>query len=399
MTIISSLTLENEMDLVLAYKKTILVAEACKHTVATQTTFATAVSEIARELIERSNTGTLTFNLLNQEGKYKLVAQLKFDKTVGFSRTTSGYLYASKLVADAQFEELEKICVITLQLRIPSSSGLNATGVKMLQEHFKKLPPLTPYEEVKNRNQELYLQAISKEENLQHSLYINERKDEFIAMAGHELKTPLTLVKAYSQVASFLNKEELATQGPDLIQKIDKQVNKMQVLIQQLLDISHISNGSVAYKKEDVSFCKFMNELHDMMLHLLPEHKLTLAMDAALDCYVHIDRIRMEQVLTNLSGNAAKYSNPGTNITIACKLEDAGVKVMVSDEGIGISEKDLGLIFDKFYRVSDIVQTHSGLGMGLFITSNILKAHDSSLMVESQYGKGTTFYFTLPLAS
>jgi signal transduction histidine kinase len=396
MTTITSLTLENEMDLVLAYKKSILVAEVCRHTLATQTTFATSVSEIARSMIDKTNTGQLFFIIQpTKDGKFILQAKLTCDLTTEFYPSDLGFIYAAKLVPEAIFGEDGPCKVITLKIKIPASSRMDHARIKELVAHFKNLPPQTPYEEVKNRNQELYLQSIEKEEILQHSLYVVQKKDEFIAMAGHELKTPLTLIKAYSELANQLGDTEILEVGRPYIEKISIQANKMQNLIQQLLDVSNITVGFYNYRKEKVDFQEFLKSIYENANHLLPNHNIVLEMEANIP-EVSIDTLRMDQVLNNLLGNAGKYSANGSLIKLSCRLCEEGIKVMVADEGIGMEENQLGKIFDKFYRINRDIQNQTSLGMGLFISSNILKAHDATLLVESEQGKGSVFYFVLP---
>jgi signal transduction histidine kinase len=396
MTVITSLTLENEMDLVLAYKKSILVASQCCHTLATQTTFATAVSEIARSLIDKTNTGNLSFAIKAVEGKYYLQAQLSCEKNTAFFASDQGFIYAGKLVPGVTFEEKGQEKIVTFKIRIPLSSGMDSSKAKEIETYFKNLPPQTPYEEVKNRNQELYLLSLEKEEILQNSLQVVELKDEFIAMAGHELKTPLTLIKAYSELAGQLKDTELNEKGRPYINMIEKQTLKMQSLIQQLLDSSKISAGSYQYRKEPVVLKEFLESIYGHAKHLLPDYNISLHLDENLPV-INIDPVRVEQVLHNLLGNSGKYSEKGTSISMTCKKDENGVQIIVQDQGIGITPEDIDRIFDKFYRVNKGVESLTSLGMGLYISSSIIKAHGGELKVESRKGHGSKFYFVLPL--
>jgi signal transduction histidine kinase len=366
---------------------------------ATQTAFATAVSEVARSLIDKASSGRLSLIVDQREREYQLIARLDCEKSVGLDSMDSGFLHAGKLVA-ADFHENEETKTIQLTVKIASSPPFTSEMVAAMVDYFAHLPPQTPYEEVKIRNQELYAQADKQEAVLQHSLYVNEQKDAFIAMTGHELKTPLTLIKAYSQLALQLEREnQTSPTMQSYIEKIDQQAKKMHELIQQLLDISIIEKGTYSYKKEKVRLVPFIKDVCAACRQLLPDHQIELSLDEDREQYVYIDKLRMEQALDNLIGNAGKYSRPGTKIRLSCLKDGEAVTISIHDEGIGIPKEDLKKIFDKFYRVKNTTQGYTGIGMGLYITSSILKAHDTVLRVESTDGEGSTFFFRLPLVT
>src|SRR5690606_17846348 len=133
-------------------------------------------------------------------------------------------------------------------------------------------------------------------------------------------------------------------------------------------DISRMENGNLHYSKETISFNHFINEQLAVMRHILPYHEVSS--DLCDDVDVMIDKLRLEQVFSNLLGNAAKYSSKQTAIRVATEVrQDGHIAVAVSDQGKGISNENLQLIFDKFYREKDVLKSHTGLGMGLYITS------------------------------
>lgn len=398
MTTLNLITLENEMDLVLAYKRSILVARQCRCTIATQTAFATAVSEIARSVIKKTGSGILTFLIQRKEGSYWMKARLDFDKSVDLDTSDSGFRYAAKLVP-AEFEEGSDTKAFLLTHKITSSPAFTPGKVSAIADYFQHLPPQTAYEEAKRKQQEFHSQAHKQEETLQRSISTNEQKDAFIAMAGHELKTPLTLIKAYAQLALQLQQESHASPTmQSYMGKIDEQTKKMQDLIQQLLDITIIEKGTYSYRKQKICLAPFIKDVYASSKQLLPNHQIVLTLDDQKEQYVYIDKLRIEQVLDNLIGNAGKYSRPGTTIEFCCREENDGVTISVHDQGIGIPKEDLKKIFDKFYRVKNTADGYAGIGMGLYITSSILKAHDTILLVESTNGEGSTFSFHLPFA-
>jgi len=180
-----------------------------------------------------------------------------------------------------------------------------------------------------------------------------------------------------------------------LLEKIDFQSAKLISLIRQLLDISKAEYGQLQYEKEAVELNEFLAEAIEMNRHILPQHELSLNLSDGAS--VNIDRLRMEQVLSNLLVNAGKYSAKNTRIDVHCqKGTDGMITVAVRDEGIGLSKESIASVFDKFYRDKGVVETHSGLGMGLYITSRIVTDHGGKIWVESEVGKGSTFFFSLP---
>jgi signal transduction histidine kinase len=134
------------------------------------------------------------------------------------------------------------------------------------------------------------------------------------------------------------------------------------------------------------------------MRFIVPHHELLSNVDGAV--HVKIDKLRMEQVFSNLIGNAAKYSKKNTVIQINCYSDEgAFIRISVEDKGIGMSPENAASVFDKFYRATDVIKTHSGLGMGLYISSKIITDHGGKIWVESEAGSGSIFYFTIPVAT
>ncbi|RZK93071.1 MAG: HAMP domain-containing histidine kinase [Pedobacter sp.] len=235
--------------------------------------------------------------------------------------------------------------------------------------------------------------AGEQEEEIRRSKIIDEQKTEFISIASHEIKTPITVIKAYAQIAKKA-KDDNSQFLKEIVEKIDFQSSKLLSLVQQLLDVSKIENGSLIYSMEQVSICSFILEMASIMRHILPNHELITELCEDVD--VRIDKLRMEQVFSNILGNAAKYSEKNTVIKITSILDEGFVKICVSDQGIGMSTGGMKSIFEKFYRNEDVIRTHAGLGMGLYITSKIVTDHGGKIWVTSDEGLGSRFYFTVP---
>jgi len=391
-----NISLENEMDLVLAHKKSLKIAEKLGLTLATQTTFATAVSEIARTVIEHTNNGILYLGVEQNKQRYTLVALVKFESDIKFTKADEGIYYAQKLVPEFNFIEDNGASLIEMKIGLPRSLKLDKFKIDALKDYFLNEPPTNAYEEIKLRNFNLNIVAGAQEEEIRRSKIIDEQKNEFISMASHEIKTPITIIKAYAQMAKA-SKDQCSERVKEMLDKIDYQSAKLLSLVQQLLDVSKIENGNLVYTMDTVELNAFITDMVSVMKHLTPRHQIITALPETM--YVIMDKLRMEQVFSNLLSNAAKYSDVHTPINIDCFLQDGFVKIAVTDRGIGLSAKNIKSVFDKFYRAEDVLRTHAGLGMGLYIASKIVTDHGGKIWVESVEGKGSTFFFTIPAAN
>lgn len=222
-----------------------------------------------------------------------------------------------------------------------------------------------------------------------------DKKDEFIGIASHELKTPLTSLKAYIQVMAMYKKEEMPPAIKQYVSKANIAVNKLQRLVNDLLDVSKIQAGRLEYKMTDTNLADMVNAGVESAIQMYPDFIIEHNVEPYLPVYGNPERL--EQVLNNLVSNAAKYSKAGKKIIINARAVNGEVRVSVTDEGIGLTDEQCKKIFERFYRVEDKTFSASGLGMGLYISTEIIKHHKGKIDVQSQLGKGSTFYFTLPV--
>ena len=388
---IITLTLENEMDVVLAQKKASKLSDILKLSLSTQATFVTAIAELSRVVIDFTDSGVLSLGLKQNADRYSLAGIIQYDEIKKTSIPEESFFYVRKLVPLFQSYKLADKEVIEIGINLPRTVKLDKLKIKFLRDFFDTEPPMSAYEEIKRKNLALFIIAEDKDARLRQSKYIDDMRNEFISIASHELKTPITIIKAYTQLAlSGKN-----TQVRDFLQKIEEQSTKLGSLVQQLLDTSKIENGRLEYNYEEVDFHSFMEKCSGLLRHLIPNHQLTVELDAKIT--VKIDRDRMDQVFTNLIGNAGKYSKDGTRVSLKASVSDLGnLTVSVTDEGIGMSEESIKKIFEKFHRDKQVVKGYSGLGMGLFIASKIINDHGGKIWVESTLDRGSTFFFSLP---
>ncbi|MCY1523777.1 Sensor histidine kinase RcsC [compost metagenome] len=220
------------------------------------------------------------------------------------------------------------------------------------------------------------------------------KKDEFISIASHELKTPLTSVKGYLQLLErSIYKSDTETVAKHLA-KAQLQLDKLNALIADLLDISKIESGKLKFNCQFFSIDCLLDNLIEVMHQAHSD--FTFIKDGQAGQLIYADEMRLEQVIVNFLTNAVKYS-PGTSeIKIKVQAEDGQLHISVKDQGIGMLPEQLTHVFDKFYRVEETSQRFQGLGIGLYISSEIIKRHGGKIGVSSTYGSGSEFYFSIP---
>jgi two-component system CheB/CheR fusion protein len=222
-----------------------------------------------------------------------------------------------------------------------------------------------------------------------------DKKDEFIGVASHELKTPLTSLKGYIQLMEFQNNLPESTKL--FVSKATSSINKLQHLIDQLLDSSKIQAGKLKFNKHELNLTELVNLCIENSQYMYPSY--TIKKELQDNIIVFGNEERIEQVLMNLINNAVKYSPNKKEITIRTQKNGVSAYVSVIDFGIGMSATDQKSIFERFYRGNGHDPTTPGLGMGLYISSEIIKEHDGEIKVKSKLNEGSVFTFSLPLVS
>jgi len=223
-----------------------------------------------------------------------------------------------------------------------------------------------------------------------------ERKDEFIGVASHELKTPLTSLKGYLQLITAQSRDSLSPVMKNYLDRANTSIYKLQHLIDDLLDVSKINAGRLNYTLETVDLGTIVASCIENAVHMYPHFEFEF--HNGIEPIVKGSAERLEQVVMNLVSNAVKYSKDDKRVIIKMTVHENWVRVSITDFGIGLRKELQKRIFDRFYRVEeDKKYLISGLGMGLYISAQIINTHGGTIGVESELGKGSTFYFELPL--
>jgi two-component system sensor histidine kinase VicK len=224
-----------------------------------------------------------------------------------------------------------------------------------------------------------------------------QRKNDFIGMVSHELKTPLTSLTAIVQVSNAKLKDNPDPFLSTSMEKATIQVKKMSNMINGFLNVSRLESGKMLVVKENFS-------LNELIEEIIKEHEITVTthiieLNLCDHIQINADRDKIASVIANLISNAVKYSPKGKDIKVECRIINGHIQVSVKDEGMGIRAQDIQHVFDRYFRIATSHTQHiSGFGIGLYLSAEIVSQHGGKIWAESESGVGSTFYFSLPLA-
>ncbi|GAA4308389.1 sensor histidine kinase [Nibribacter koreensis] len=438
---IITIKLQNELDVVLAYNRAMQLSQFTGLPVAGQTKFATAVSEICRNVLEHVGEGNIRFSVLESRGILYLEAYVT-DRGRGipnlseildrrFMPTGSkghGIHSSRKLVDVFQIEsDFEKGTRVRLQKQIPANHPpINPAILKGWSDYFNLEPEISPYAEIKRQNmqlievmEQLRVRTIEAEYQLQQIQHLNdelqtsnheinallqERErnnlqlqrvnktlDEFAHTITHDLKAPLQNLIGLTEAMSDFLAEESKDEAEAILPMVQLQITRMDHLIRDVLEYSLTGMQQIPVKQINV------RELVDSVLDglVVPAgFKVKVAEDLPV---VEAEEIYLRQIFGNLVSNAIKYHDKETgNLTITAKEQPSCWEFVVADDGPGILQEDQEKVFNMFETTSDV--NHPGsTGIGLAIVKKIVQEKEGSVWVESQ-GRGTAMHFTWPLS-
>lgn len=223
-----------------------------------------------------------------------------------------------------------------------------------------------------------------------------QRKSDFIGMASHELKTPLTSLNAYLQLlrAKARKADDAFTSGA--LDKSVNQIKRMTTMINGFLNVSRLESGKIHIDKTNFDMAGLMLELEEETTMAVASHQVVF--EPVKKTCVFADRDKIGQVVNNFISNAVKYSPAGTTINVACVTVGRYAQVSVTDEGQGIRLEDQRKLFDRYYRVESNAAHIAGFEIGLYLCAELIQRHQGRIWVESEIGEDSTFTFSLPIA-
>jgi two-component system, chemotaxis family, CheB/CheR fusion protein len=295
---------------------------------------------------------------------------------------------------DADFIEADEAAHLTAIKRRVLETGqsyhevIKATGIAGTRYFDLSIEPL-----YNGKGEIIGVTGASREVTEQ--VELEQRKDNFISIASHELRTPITVLRGFTQLLSRQLDQQGIQEPVSMLKTMEAQISRLVRLIDELLDASKIQAGRLDYDEEPVDLDALVHETVEMLQASSSTHILRVS--GATHTVIPGDRDRLGQVLTNLITNAVKYSPQANSVDITLYSTKEAALVSVRDYGVGIASTHQKHIFDRFYRVHDSSnKTYKGLGLGLYISYDIVMRHGGELTVESAESKGSTFTISLP---
>jgi two-component system CheB/CheR fusion protein len=274
-------------------------------------------------------------------------------------------------------------------------TGIFRAEMRVVRADNGEVSWMSGYGRVIEREKNQPLRMIGVMYDISHHKNVERQKDEFLSIASHELKTPVTGIKAYAELLLSMFEETGNAEHISLLQKLDSQVDRLTDLIRALLDATRVAEGQLSLHKETFDLNALIADVVEDLKGLSDKHPLVFKPGKLK--MLTADRERIRQVLNNLLSNAVKYSPDGGDVKIISAENGAGIKVSIRDGGIGIPPELQNRVFDRFFRIGHAqVNTFPGMGLGLYISAGIVDRHGGEMQVESTENKGSLFSFTLP---
>lgn len=282
---------------------------------------------------------------------------------------------------------------VNLITRSYSSGGLDYIS-KPVDMNILLLKVKTFYR-IYEQNRALNEMQLKLREEIEFRKAAEQKKDEFISIASHELKTPMTTIKGYIQLLErSLDSNDIDT-VKKRVHKVQTQIEKLNLLIADLLDISKIESGKLKFNKRYFSFDQLLDHIIEIMQ--TSNSGIKMIRKGTVNVEVFGDEMRLEQVIINFFTNAIKYAPNSDQIEITSELRGEELFFSVRDFGIGMSEENCNKVFEKFYRIEETSSRFQGLGIGLYICQEIIDRHYGKIGVQSTLHEGSEFYFNLPI--
>ncbi len=229
---------------------------------------------------------------------------------------------------------------------------------------------------------------------------VEDMKLDFIALAAHELRTPITVIKGYVEILENELKSELNGSQKEDLKRLSISANQLSSIINNILHVSRIEHGNLSLKLESTDWIELFRSIAQNIATKAQStnKKIVLRINGKIPA-VSVDRMSIAEVVTNLLDNALKYSPENSTVTVTIGVNNSMIETLITDRGAGIPENDLDKLFVKFFRSHHTRSSHAGTGLGLYMCKGIIEAHGGSIWVSSKQGEGSTFGFSLPISN
>jgi PAS domain S-box-containing protein len=339
------------------------------------------MEERARLAVEAAEIGTFDLGLV----KRKMLTSPRFDSIFGFDHHVSWEKFASVIHPDDQ------------ERRQAAHAESNITG-KLFYEarviygdnsiHWIRVQGQVYFDEEKTP-----VRILGTVLDITRFKHLQQQKDDFLSIASHELKTPLTSLKASLQLLDRMKDDPSPKMLPKLIEQSAKSMQKISALVEDLLNVTRANESQLKVNKTEFNISEL---LENCCSHVRVAGKFRLTVQGDTHIKVYADEHAIDQVVVNLVNNAVKYAPNSPEILLTVEKEGDMIKISVKDGGPGIAPEKLPHLFERYYQIDGGGYQNSGLGLGLYICAEIIKKHNGQIGVTSELGKGSTFYFTLP---
>jgi len=340
------------------------------------------IEERIRLAVEAAEIGTFDHDIINDT----IVASERFDAIFGFEGPGSrndvlnSFHPDDKAMSDAAREEAYRSGKMYYDTRLIYPDG---------SIHWVRINGRVYHDEA-----EKPIRVLGTVLDITEFKRLQQQKDDFISIASHELRTPLTSLKASLQLLERVKDKPQATMVPRLIEQSSRSMNKISDLVDDLLNVSHMNEGQAKLNK---SLFTISTMLNDCCTHVRAMGNYNLIFEGDHELKVFADEHRIDQVVVNFVNNAVKYAPDSLEIYLKVEKRGDMVRIEVRDSGPGIPAEKIPHLFDRYYRAGNTEMQISGLGLGLYISAEIIKRHGGEIGVDSELSKGSTFWFTLPL--
>jgi PAS domain S-box-containing protein len=338
-------------------------------------------------IVENSNDGIVIL----QDGRVKFFNSQMYNM-VGYTEVEAYSQPFTNFIADRYKELTNK----RFADRIAGKKVVPRYEIELLKKNNELLPV-----EINSSliNFEDHPAVLSIVRDMKKAKEVDKMKSEFVSVASHQLRTPLTSIKWFAELLLENKGKNLSAGQKDYVDQIAASNTRMIVLVDDLLDVSHIEAGekySIVLKKADLADVIAAAVKEKSILAQNKKITIELSKDCRQKTMLKVDKSKMSEVFINLLDNAIKYTKQGGKIEIGCQEDKLGVTYCVKDNGVGIPAHQLGRLFERFFRAENVVSLESGTGLGLYIAKYIVDKHQGRIWCESKINQGTTFYIFLP---